>query len=255
MWNWMSAAGRPERRAHEGAHLGDGGGQRPGAAQHPLGHGLRPVGAVERVLVADLEEHGHERVVLEVVARRRAGRGGRLDARPGGARRRARCRTASAAAASRSRRPRGPPRARRGPRACARPRPGVAHARRAAALDSSPSACAPVTTSRLRPAERGPQVRVGGAPAPAALLGDLEHRRAVLLGPVVVVDAGMPAASAAARNLAFNGRGERCSRHVERPAVAVELRRAALVVLGLAGSTGRTSSQPQPVAPAASQRS
>ena len=53
-------------RAREGADLGDRRAELAAAAQQPLRQRLRLVGPVERVLVGDLPDDRHERVVLEV---------------------------------------------------------------------------------------------------------------------------------------------------------------------------------------------
>ena len=53
---------------------------------------------------------------------------------------------------------------------------------------STPSTCTPVRTSRFGRRQRRAQVGVGGAEALPVPLGHLEHRGAVLLGPVVVGD-------------------------------------------------------------------
>ena len=106
-----------------------------------------------------------------------------------------------------------------------------------------------VTTSRFGRLHRRAQVGVGGAPALAVALGDLDQRRAVLLGAVVVVDVADAGRLGGREEAAVSGRGERCVLDPQRAAGAVVLGRAARVVLGR-GSTGCTSSQPQPGAPA-----
>ncbi|MND05026.1 hypothetical protein D3C83_255850 [compost metagenome] len=65
---------------------------------------------------------------------------------------------------------------------------------------------------------------------------------------------GMPTAAAAARNLAFNGRGERRSATLSGPPIAWNSD-APRSLFSDFMKYGRTSSQPQPVAPAAFQRS
>ena len=98
---------------------------------------------------------------------------------------------------------------------------------------STPSTVTFVRTSRFGRVERRAQVGVGGAEARAVLLRHLEHRRAVLLGAVVVGDA---------RDAGRLAGGEQAPAHrprrallgdVQRPAGAVVLGRAAHVVLGL----------------------
>ena len=111
--------------------------------------------------------------------------------------------------------------------------------------------CAPVTTSRFGRFERRAQEGVGGAPAAAVALGDLEHRRAVLLGPVVVVrSAGCRSPRSPRGTSRSSGRGERCSATLQRPARTVELRRAALVVLRAAGSRAARPASPSRSRPA-----
>src|SRR6185312_6688463 len=74
-------------------------------------------------------------------------------------------------------------------------------------------------------------VRVGAAPAAAALLGDLHHRAAVLLGTVVIGDPrnarGLGGGQEAAGELA----GRALVGHVQRTADRVMLGLAPLVVL------------------------
>ncbi len=140
-------------------------------------------------LVRDLPKHRHERVVLEVapdarqlVADLHASRPqllGRAD--PGQQQQLRRADRAGSTGAPRARRARAP--RRRGPCAGARRR----RARRLE-LDAQHRRRS-VRTSRLGRVQRRAQVGVGGAEAAAVLLRHLEHRRAVLLGAVVVGDA------------------------------------------------------------------
>ncbi len=68
----------------------------------------------------------------------------------------------------------------------------VAHAGGAAAVDLDAEHLGARNDVEVVAAERRAQVGVGGAPAAAAPLGHLGERGAVLLGPVVVGDAGDP---------------------------------------------------------------
>ena len=70
------------------------------------------------------------------------------------------------------------------------PPAAVAHAEGAAALELEPGDGRAGDELEVRALERRAQERVGGAPAAPVALRDLEHRRAVLLGPVVVGDHG-----------------------------------------------------------------
>ena len=162
----------------------------PRAAQQPLRQGLGLVGAVERRRSSETSQSiVDERVVLEVAADARAGRGA-ARRRPRAARRPAPMPDSSSSCGepiapaqritSRSRRR--TCLARRACRGSARRPRGRRRARGRATV-------APVTHLEVRALHRRAQEGVGGAPAAAVLLGDLEHRDAVLLGPVVVVDA------------------------------------------------------------------
>ena len=80
--------------------------------------------------------------------------------------------------------------------------------------------------------ERGAQEGIGCAEAPAVALGDLEHRRAVLLGTVAVLD-GRDAGGLAGGQQAPVERSRRALlADAQRPADAVVVRGAAHVVLG-----------------------
>ena len=198
MWNWMSAAGRPARVRTKAHDLGHRRGELAGAAQHPLGHRLGLVGAVERRPVGDLPEHVKN------------GWSWRLLPTPGdrGAPRRRPRASSSAGPMPESSSSCGEPIApaaritSRSARATCSPPRRRGSERRSA---GRPRARRRDVGARARPRgsarlQRRAQERVGRAPAPAVALRDLEHRRAVLLGPVVVGDRGMPAASLAARS-------------------------------------------------------
>ena len=77
MWNWMSAAGRPPRVRVKATTSATVELSLPERRSSHSASGLRLVGAVQRVLVGDLPDHRHERVVLEV-----APDAGQLVARP-----------------------------------------------------------------------------------------------------------------------------------------------------------------------------
>ena len=193
MWNWMSAAGRPAARAHEGDDLGDGRGQRPGAAQHPLG---QRTSACRRRTACPCRRPPRCIVTngwswrLRPDARQR--RGGRLDAGRAQLLGAGRCPTAAAAAASRSRRPRAAPRARRAPLA-RRAAPRAAHAGRAVALELDARApsrrCAPRGSARFSAGRRKASAALKRRPL-RWVTWNIDD--AVLLGAVVVGDARDP---------------------------------------------------------------
>ena len=188
MWNWTSAAGRPGARAHEGDHLGDARGQRPGARAAPT----RPCAwACRRRRACLRRETSQSRVTNGWSCRLRPtpGRSWRTStpdrAQLVGGRR---CRRAAGAAASRSRRrARMTSRSARSDLLAAAARRGTRTPTARPPSSSTPSDVRAGAHLEVRPLQRGPQERVGRAPAPAVLLVDLEHRHAVLLGPVVVV--------------------------------------------------------------------
>ena len=241
----MSAAGRPGPGADEGDHLGDRRGQRPRPAQQPLGEVLRLVGAVERRALGDLPEQGHERVVLEVVAdagqlvrgprsptsRRSSGGPMPESSRSCGEPIAPAARITSRSARAPSRRPRGP----------------VADADRASALELEAGDLRAGDHLEVRPRQRRAQEPVGGAPPAPASLGDLEHRRAVLLGPVVVGDHGDARGGARVEQSPVERPRRALLLDPQLAAGAVELRRRRARCPRSAGS--RAARRPSPIPP------
>ena len=177
-------------RADERHDLGHRRAQRPRAPQQPLGQVPRTVGPIQRAPVRDLPDHRHERVVLQVAAHAR-----QLDARLHSRR----AQLLRGADPRQQQQLRGVDRAGRqqdlargahqlfsaSPLAQAYPHCAIAfeldtqHARARAHLE-------------VGALQRRAQERVRGAHAGAVSLRHLEHRDAVLLGAVVVGDAGDP---------------------------------------------------------------
>ena len=229
MWNWMSARRQPAARAREGDHLGDG---RAELARRRSSHSASDLGLSAPYSVVgavDLPDHCHERLVLQVRARRPAARGAtctpprELSAGP--------MPESSSSCGERSR-PQQQHLALGAPTHLLAARPcGTARSR--AACSSTPSTTTPVRDLQVAALQRRAQERVGRAEAPAALLGDLEHRRAVLLGAVVVVDQRDPRSPRRPAAAARSTRAASAARTVRRTAERVVLEAPRALSLGV----------------------
>ena len=230
MWNWMSAAGSPDRVRTNAHDLGDGRGERARAAQHPLGEVPRAFGVRERAGVRDSQMRSRTGGPAGC-GRRPAGRG--AAATPT-------ARSSSGGPIPHSSRSWGEwiapaeritsRAARSVRRTLRRSATRTPTARPSSQLDAVHEA--PVRTSRFGPPQRRAQVGVGRAEARAVALRDLEHARCrPAPGRCSRRCTGSPRPGSAVSRRATERTRRSLLGDVERSARAVELGGAAGVVL------------------------